>query len=157
MKKIQYNSPVILTYVFLCCGVLLLDGITGGRSTSLCFCVYRSSAGDALTYVRLIGHVLGHADWQHFFNNVLYLLIVGPSVEEKYGSDHFPGLTVCAKSGTSQLGGDKTSNAMFAGFVMDEQYPLAFIVVVEEGGFGAQTCIPIISQILKACMNEMRW
>ena len=86
MKKIQYNSPVILTYVLLCCGVLLLDGLTGGRSTSLCFCVYRSSPGDALTYVRLLGHVLGHADWQHFFNNVLYLLIVGPSVEEKYGS-----------------------------------------------------------------------
>ena len=86
MKKIQYNSPVIITYVFLCCGVLLLDGITGGRSTSLCFCVYRSSMGEALTYVRLLGHVLGHANWQHFFNNVLYLLIVGPSVEEKYGS-----------------------------------------------------------------------
>ena len=86
MKKIQYNSPVILTYVLLCCGVLVLDMLTGGKSTGLCFCVYRSSLSDALTYVRLFGHVLGHADWQHFLNNVLYLLIVGPAVEEKYGS-----------------------------------------------------------------------
>ena len=86
MKKIQYNSPVILTYVLLCCGVLLLNGLTGGKSTSLCFCIYRSSLSDPLTYVRMFGHVLGHADWQHFFNNVLYLLIVGPAVEEKYGS-----------------------------------------------------------------------
>ena len=86
MKKIQYNSPVILTYVFLCCGVLLLDTLTHGKTTSLCFCVYRSSFSDPLTYVRMFGHVLGHADWQHFFNNVLYLLIVGPAVEEKYGS-----------------------------------------------------------------------
>ena len=86
MKKIQYNSPVILTYVFLCCGVLLLDTLTGGKATSLCFCVYRSSFSDVLTYVRMFGHVLGHSGWQHFFNNVLYLLIVGPAVEEKYGS-----------------------------------------------------------------------
>ena len=79
------------------------------------------------------------------------------NVGNGYGDDNFHGLTVCAKSGTSELGGDKRPNAMFAGFVADENYPLAFIVVVEEGGFGAQTCIPIISQILKACMNEMRW
>lgn len=86
MRKLQYNSPVILTYVLLCSGVLLLDGLTAGKSTSLCFCVYRSSLSDPLTYVRLFGHVLGHSGWQHFFNNVLYLLIVGPAVEEKYGS-----------------------------------------------------------------------
>lgn len=86
MRKLQYNSPVILTYVLLCCGVLLLDGLTGGKTTSLCFCVYRSSFSDPLTYVRMFGHVLGHSGWQHFFNNVLYLLIVGPAVEEKYGS-----------------------------------------------------------------------
>lgn len=84
--RLQYNSPVILTYVLLCCGVLLLDMATGGTSTDLCFCVYRSSLSDPLTYVRLFGHVLGHASWEHFFNNVLYLLIVGPAVEEKYGS-----------------------------------------------------------------------
>ena len=86
MRKLQYNSPVILTYVFLCCGVLLLDTLTSGKTTSLCFCVYRSSFSDVLTYVRMFGHVLGHSGWQHFFNNVLYLLIVGPAVEEKYGS-----------------------------------------------------------------------
>lgn len=86
MRKLQYNSPVILTYVFLCCSVLLLDTLTSGKTTSLCFCVYRSSFSDVLTYVRMFGHVLGHSGWQHFFNNVLYLLIVGPAVEEKYGS-----------------------------------------------------------------------
>ena len=86
MRKLQYNSPVILTYVLLCCGVLVLDTLTAGKSTSLCFCVYRSSLSDPFTYIRLFGHVLGHSGWQHFINNVLYLLIVGPSVEEKYGS-----------------------------------------------------------------------
>lgn len=72
-----------------------------------------------------------------------------------YGSGNFPGLTVCAKSGTSQLGGDEVSNAMFAGFVTDEAYPLAFIVVVENGGYGSSTCVPILSKVLAACKSEL--
>ena len=73
------------------------------------------------------------------------------NVVTNYGKSNFPGMTVCAKSGTSQLGGGQTSNAMFAGFVADEQYPLAFMVVVENGGYGASTCVPILSKVLSAC------
>lgn len=73
------------------------------------------------------------------------------AVEYKYGADHFPNLTVCAKTGTAEKDGDKASNAMFAGFVTDEGYPLAFIICVEDGGYGASTCIPIASKILTAC------
>ena len=73
------------------------------------------------------------------------------NVQSVYGAGNFPGLTVCAKSGTSQLGGGKTSNAMFAGFVSDEEYPLAFICVVENGGYGASTCVPVLSKVLAAC------
>ncbi len=86
LKKLQYNSPVVLTYVLLCTGALLLSDATGGRSNDLFFCVYRSSLADPLTYFRLFGHVLGHASWTHFQGNVLYLLILGPAAEEKYGS-----------------------------------------------------------------------
>ena len=77
------------------------------------------------------------------------------NVETNYGKSNFPGLTVCAKSGTSQLGGDQTSNAMFAGFVADEKYPLAFIVVVENGGYGASTCVPILSKVLSSCKTML--
>ena len=73
------------------------------------------------------------------------------NVASVYGDSNFPGLTVCAKSGTSQLGGDQVSNAMFAGFVADEEYPLAFIVVVENGGYGSSTCVPILSEVLSVC------
>lgn len=73
------------------------------------------------------------------------------NVETVYGADNFPGLTVCAKSGTSELGGGKTPNAMFTGFVTDEAYPLAFIVVVENGGYGSATCVPILSRVLAEC------
>ena len=77
------------------------------------------------------------------------------NVQTIYGDGNFPGLSVCAKSGTSQLGGGQKSNAMFAGFVMDESYPLAFIVVVENGGYGSATCVPVLSQVLQACKTEL--
>lgn len=77
------------------------------------------------------------------------------NVESIYGADNFPGLTVCAKSGTAELGGDQKPNAMFSGFVMDEEYPLAFIVAVENGGYGSHVCVPIISPVLQACKEIM--
>ena len=50
--------------------VLLADGWTNGWSTMNLFCVYRSSWRDPLGYIRLFGHVLGHANWEHFLNNI---------------------------------------------------------------------------------------
>ena len=86
MKKLQYNSPVILTFFLLSLGVLLLDWLTSGWTTLHAFCVYRSSLADPMFYVRLFGHVLGHADFDHFLGNMLLLLVIGPPLEEKYGS-----------------------------------------------------------------------
>ena len=88
MKKlvIRFNAPVVLLFALLSLLVLLLDGWTGGVSTTRFFCVYRSSLADPLTYVRFFGHVLGHASWDHFLNNMLLLLVIGPPMEEKYGS-----------------------------------------------------------------------
>ena len=77
---------MILTFFLLSMLVLLADGWTNGWSTMNLFCVYRSSWRDPLGYIRLFGHVLGHANWEHFLNNMLLLLVVGPPMEEKYGS-----------------------------------------------------------------------
>lgn len=77
------------------------------------------------------------------------------NVENYYGDSNFPGLKVCAKTGTAEVGGDKAPNAMFAGFVMDEEYPLAFLVAVEEGGYGRQTCLPIAAKVLAVCKEMM--
>ena len=70
------------------------------------------------------------------------------NVENYYGDEYFQGFTVCAKSGTAEVGGDKKPNAMFAGFIDDESCPLAFVVAVEDAGFGREVCIPILSRIL---------
>ena len=82
----QYNSPVILTFFLLSLGVLFLGQYTGGWTTTHLFSVYRSSLKDPLFYIRLFGHVLGHSGYSHYMNNMLLLLLVGPGLEEKYGS-----------------------------------------------------------------------
>ena len=77
------------------------------------------------------------------------------NVQTYYGDESFPGLTVCAKSGTAEVGGDRKPNAMFTGFVADEKYPLAFIVAIEDGGYGRQVCVPILAPVLEACKSHM--
>ena len=81
--------------------------------------------------------------------------LMANNVEVSYGSRNFPGLTVCAKSGTAEVGGGKEPNATFAGFCMDKDYPLAFMVVVEDAGSGAKNCVPIIAEVLAACKEMM--
>ncbi len=78
---------------------------------------------------------------------------MGYAVEYKYGAENFGSLPVCAKTGTAEVGGGKKPNAMFAGFVADENYPWAFIVAVEDGGYGQDVCVPIISKVLQACVE----
>lgn len=66
--------------------VLLAGIITGGKSTEICFMTYRSSFLNPMTYIRMFTHVLGHQNFEHFAGNALYILILGPMLEEKYKS-----------------------------------------------------------------------
>lgn len=84
--KISFNSPVILGFVAICFVTLILNTITGGLANNLFFSVYRSSLLSPLTYIRFVGHVFGHAGWSHFIGNMMLILLVGPLLEEKYGS-----------------------------------------------------------------------
>jgi len=84
--RVQYNAPVVLTFALVSLGALVLGWLTGGWSTQKLFCVYRSSPTDPLTYVRMVCHVLGHSGYAHYMGNMMLLLVVGPPLEEKYGS-----------------------------------------------------------------------
>lgn len=118
LKKIDYNSPVILSFVLISFISLLLGYATDRMSTALLFCVYRAPLTDPLTYVRMFTHVLGHADFNHYIGNMTLFLVIGPMLEEKYGSKDllemmgitafltgvvfmifFPGTSLCGASG----------------------------------------------------------
>ena len=85
-KKIPFNAPVVLSFAGLSLAALILSYLTGGASNRALFSVYRSSLASPLTYLRLAGHVLGHSGYQHYLNNMLMILVLGPGLEEKYGS-----------------------------------------------------------------------
>lgn len=86
LRKIQYNSPVILTFNLLAFSLLIIDKATGGVLIKYFFTNYKTSFFDPLQYFRFFSYVLGHANWSHFSSNFIVALLVGPMVEEKYGS-----------------------------------------------------------------------
>ena len=86
INYLHYNSVLILTFFFVSFAALILKYITLGASNKILFSSYRSSFANPLTYVRMITHVFGHSDWKHFSNNFIYILLIGPMIEEKYGT-----------------------------------------------------------------------
>lgn len=72
-----------------------------------------------------------------------------------YGVGSFPPVTVCAKSGTAEVGPDQTPHATFTGFIRDQEYPLAFFIAVEHGGSGSAVGTPIAGTVLRACVAAM--
>ena len=84
--NLQYNSIVILSYFFISLGAFILNKITDGKSNKAFFSTYRDSIFNPFVYVRLFTHAIGHENWNHLKNNFLMILLIGPALEEKYGS-----------------------------------------------------------------------
>lgn len=87
ITKFDYNAPVILTYFFICLIILMIDKLCKGKFSATFFTTYKNdSLLNPLTYFKLISHSLGHADWDHLYTNFIKILLIGPLIEEKYGS-----------------------------------------------------------------------
>ena len=85
--KLSYNSPVILTFMAVCTVSLILGFITNMKSTYALFVCYgHGSLLNPMTYLRIITYVFGHASFAHYAANMTMLLLIGPIVEERYGS-----------------------------------------------------------------------
>jgi membrane associated rhomboid family serine protease len=85
--KPTYNSPVILTFALLACLVMVANSLTGGQLTASLFATYPGfRLASPIFYFQLISHVLGHRDWAHLTSNFAVILLIGPILEEKYGS-----------------------------------------------------------------------
>ena len=84
--RVSFNAPAVLGFTALCLLAQVLNLITAGGSNRLIFSVYGASLLDPLTWVRCFAHAAGHVDWSHLIGNMMYILILGPMLEEKYGS-----------------------------------------------------------------------
>lgn len=76
------------------------------------------------------------------------------NVEDNYGTYNFPDLNICAKSGTAEVGENKTPNAWFSGFLDDEEHPYAFIVLVENGGSGSSVAGSVANKVLQEVVDK---
>jgi membrane associated rhomboid family serine protease len=85
--RIRYNAPVILTFALLSAVVLLIDQLSGGAFIRAFFTLPPTfSAASPLSWLRLVTYVIGHANWAHLIGNFSFILLIGPVLEEKYGS-----------------------------------------------------------------------
>lgn len=84
--KVTFNAPVILSFALICLISLILATITNGKSTEKLFLLYWGKLTDPFTYLRMFTHVMGHSGWAHFIGNMSYILLLGPMLEERYGS-----------------------------------------------------------------------
>ncbi len=86
--KIKYNSPVILTFAIAATVVTALSESVYPRLASTYFAVgHPFNWASILSWFRLVSHIIGHAGWPHLFGNFTMILLIGPILEEKYGSD----------------------------------------------------------------------
>lgn len=86
LPKITFNSPVTLSFVIACVAVQAVSTLTGGAFTAAFFSAGAFWPGDPPSYLCLVTYIFGHAGWEHLFANMGYILILGPLLEEKYGS-----------------------------------------------------------------------
>ena len=75
-------------------------------------------------------------------------------VDHYNGEENFPGLRLCAKTGTAELG-DGNSHAWFVGFLADDKHPYAFVTLIERGGYGLSTAGPIANQVLQWAVENI--
>lgn len=85
--RLHYNAPVVLTYTLIAMLVMALDPLFNGAIIQSAMVVQPDgSLWDPMTWVRIFGHALGHAGWDHLLGNFAIILLIGPILEEKYGS-----------------------------------------------------------------------
>ncbi|MBN1524682.1 MAG: rhomboid family intramembrane serine protease [Spirochaetales bacterium] len=85
--KIRYNAPVILTFSIASTAIMGVASIipefmgnfvVPGNTYPFNFF--------SLDVLRLVSYTVGHGGWEHLFGNISFMLLIGPILEEKYGS-----------------------------------------------------------------------
>lgn len=134
------------------CQYMTVMGAIGGGGKAALPCIVQK-AGSGLSAHRMSSQQMDRVMEEETAEKLTEMM--RNNVVSMYGTENFPDLYVCAKSGTAEVGEGTKPNATFAGFIKDPEYPLAFIVVVEKGGSGSGVAGPIAGRVLKACVAAM--
>lgn len=77
------------------------------------------------------------------------------TVKNKYGDYNFEGLSMCGKTGTAEVSEEAKPHSWFVGFSTNEKCPVAIVVVVENGGWGSSTAMPVASKVMGEIYKSM--
>lgn len=92
--RIDYNAPFVLSFTLACGAIFAMDRLVNGWLIFNFFSISRAfSFLDPISYLTLVSHVFGHATPEHLILNLSIILLVGPILEEKYGTQSL--LTMC--------------------------------------------------------------
>ncbi len=130
------------------CSLMAMMGAIGGRGSAREPYLLEkvSSLGSGLT--RSAGSSGTLEIWSQDTCDTLARMLRN-NVTETYGQSRFDDLPVCAKSGTAEVGQGKAPHSWFAGFVDSDTLPLAFVVLVENGGGGSAVAGSAAAQVLR--------
>lgn len=84
--KLDFNSPVVLIFSLLAAMVYLFNDMTDNALTPLFSLSANFNSANPLEYLTLLTYILGHANAEHLMGNLMLILLLGPVLEEKYGS-----------------------------------------------------------------------
>lgn len=131
----QYNDEVNPMQMAIICGAIANGG------TSKAPTLIKSGTDEILEAIGLksdSGKQLFSSDTAAKLDEIMRYTIT-----DYYGDSQYGGLSVCAKTGTAEVGDDKNPNAWIVGYAQDEDCPLAFACVVEDSGFGSEYAAPV--------------
>lgn len=144
----QYNDAVNPMQMAIICGAIA----NGGTSVNPTY--IKSGTGDLM---KLIGLNTGESR-QMFNPSTAQKLgeVMRYTITDYYGDDLFGNLSVCAKTGTGEVGEEHKPNAWMVGYSQDQDCPLAFACVVEDAGFGFEYAGPVAQAAMKAASESLR-
>ena len=139
--KIKYNSPIILTYSLISICVMIF--CSGGFITKYFSSPAHLSFSDPNFYIRLVSYIAGHGNWSHLIGNLIIILLVGPLLEEKYGSGKLLEMVLITAITTAFLNAFFFSNSLIGGSgiafmlillssfsnIKSGQIPLTFVII----------------------------
>ncbi len=77
------------------------------------------------------------------------------TITDYYGDGEYGGLSVCAKTGTAEVGDEHKPNGWIVGYAQDKDCPLAFACVVEDSGFGSQYAAPVAQAAMRQAAKSL--
>ncbi len=135
------------------CAMMTLMGIIAGDGSAAAPRLIHRETGPFSLPVPIGGKDTVHGSWSPHTYETLHDMMAH-SVDATYGQSNFGDLSICAKSGTAEVGAGQTPHAWFTGFLDDPAQPLAFVVLVENGGGGADVAGPIASRLLQLAVDD---